>query len=247
MKTNPFFNTTVPLASLMLFGVLWWESAPTDNTRGRQANDPVIREVKPTTARVGEKVKIEGAFSSRNVTVLFNDVPAPIIKLEDDEVRVLVPPGATSGPLVVLVGGRRSAPVFFSVEGTSARSTRETPPPPSAPDTVAMPSPQVDKTTVSFSKDIQPIFDRNCTDCHGGNAGLFLDEGESYANLVNVPATKGCTPERRVEPGKPSASVLIKRLTGTTCGTQMPKKAPPLPPEEIALIEQWILAGAPNN
>ncbi|MER3525359.1 MAG: hypothetical protein C4326_15280 [Ignavibacteria bacterium] len=247
MKTNLMINSTILLASLILLGTLWWERAPPDNSHRRQASDPVIREVKPTAARVGEKVKIEGAFGSRNVTVLFNGVPAPILKLEDDEVRVLVPPGASSGPLVVIDSGRRSAPVFFIVKGTSARPKPETAPPHSTRASATMPSPRVGTTAASFSKDIQPIFDRSCTECHGGSAGLFLDEGESYANLVNVPATKGCTSERRVEPGKPAASVLFKRLTGTTCGTQMPKKAPPLPPEEIALIEQWILAGAPNN
>ncbi len=211
--------------------------------------EPAIREVKPASARVGERVKIEGEnFGGGVPVVTFSGLRASVIKAEDDELRVIVPEGAETGPLVITVGGRSSRPVHFVVAGSSTRRTPSDPVSRPSPDssTVAGAKPPTD-AAVSFSKDIQPLFTRSCTDCHGGSAGMFLDEGESYGNLVNVPATKGCTSEMRVKPGDPDASVLYKRLTGSSCGAQMPKKAPPLAVEEIALIRRWIESGAPNN
>lgn len=238
------------LACVFVVGVYRWYGA-SDDGRGRAHTGgiPAIREVKPPTASVGEKVKIEGQnFGDGIPVVTFNGVPAVVVKVEEDEVRVLVPAGAATGPLVVSVNGRASKPVHFVVKGSAASGpVPSQQPKPSSDSGGTAGTPPNANTPVSFSRDIQPIFTRRCTDCHGGSAGMFLDEGESYANLVNVPATKGCTSEMRVKPGDPDASVLYKRLTGTSCGAQMPKKAPPLPAEEINLIRRWIESGAPNN
>jgi hypothetical protein len=100
---------------------------------------------------------------------------------------------------------------------------------------------------VSFSRDIQPIFDEHCTGCHGGSAGMYLDAERSHANLVGVPAREGCTTDHRVVPGNSSASVLFRRLSGPACGTQMPKKGPPLPADVVRMIAAWIDQGAENN
>ena len=240
----------VMCAAFFALGTLPWTPEADQNRKkmSSASGEPVIREVKPPSARAGERVKIEGEHFGTGVPmVTFNGVQARVIKAEGDEVRVIVPEGATSGPLVIVAGGRASKPVHFVVEGTITRVPTVPPPQPSH-DSSSTSSPQpAGKATISFSKDIQPIFDRSCTDCHGGNAGLYLDEGESYANLVNVPATKGCTSEMRVQPGNAEASVLYKRVSGTSCGTQMPKKSPPLSAEEIDAIRRWIDAGAPNN
>ncbi len=214
-------------------------------------DSPIIREVKPLSARVGEKIKIEGEnFGPEMPVVTFNGVTAVMKEAEIDELRVFVPRGATTGPLVVTVGSRKSKSVQFVVElsdGISPVSVASAAMPlevKSDPALAAQPSPSL---TVFFAKDVQPIFDNHCTTCHGGSAGLFLDAGESYANLVNVQATKGCMSEKRVLPGNPSVSVLYKRITGTSCGTQMPKKAPPLTAEEIGTIKKWIDQGALDN
>ncbi len=240
-------RTLTILLAVVSFGALRWDGDPDETKRRlRLVAEPIIREVKPPSARVGEKVKIEGANFGTMPVVTFNGVRASVIKVEEDEIRVIVPTGATSGPLVILVGDHASAPVHFVVKGTSAQPVPTQPQ--ASHDTSGTRSSQpASGAPVSFSRDIQPIFDRSCTDCHGGSAGMFLDEGESYANLVSVPATKGCTSEMRVQPGNAEASVLYKRLAGTSCGTQMPKKAPPLPADELALIRRWIESGAPNN
>jgi hypothetical protein len=86
-----------------------------------------------------------------------------------------------------------------------------------------------------------------CTTCHSGAAaplGLRLDEGVSYALLVNAPSTE--VPSLlRVDPGNPDNSYLIQKLEGTAAvGARMPLGGSPLPPETIAVVRQWILEGA---
>jgi hypothetical protein len=104
---------------------------------------------------------------------------------------------------------------------------------------------------ISFSSQIQPIFDNHsygCTSCHGGNAGLFLTRGQSYANLVNVQAQAGsCVGRKRVQPGDASSSVLFLRVSGFSCGDRMPQGANPISPTDVNLIRDWINQGARNN
>jgi len=107
------------------------------------------------------------------------------------------------------------------------------------------------QTGISFSSQIQPIFDNHsygCTSCHGGTAGLFLTRGQSYDNLVNVQAQTGlCTDRKRVLPGNASASALFLRLSGFTCGDRMPQGASPISQTDVNLIRDWINQGAQNN
>ena len=107
---------------------------------------------------------------------------------------------------------------------------------------------------VSFSRDIQPIFNANCVVCHTGTSGpqgLTLDSGKAYGNLVNVNSTEAPS-MKRVAPGSPDKSYIINKLLGTQTqaggsGAQMPFGAQPLSQATISLIQQWITAGAPNN
>lgn len=85
------------------------------------------------------------------------------------------------------------------------------------------------------------------TGCHGGNAGMYLDAERNCQNLVGVAANAGCTSEQRVERGNSSSSVLVKRISGTACGTQMPKKGQPLSADVIQMIAAWIDHGGENN
>jgi hypothetical protein len=101
-------------------------------------------------------------------------------------------------------------------------------------------------SAVSFSGQIQPIFNSQCTGCHGGSGGLTLNNGISYSNLVNVGAQSSCTSLKRVLPNDANNSVLYKKVSGTTCGSRMPQGAS-LNANEIALIKDWIDQGAGNN
>ncbi len=90
----------------------------------------------------------------------------------------------------------------------------------------------------SFFLDIQPILDRECIVCHGGQAGLYL---ESYDYLM-----AGSTNGPVVVPGNPSASELVKWIQGLNQPV-MPLGADPLSPSEIELMILWIAEGSPNN
>jgi hypothetical protein len=102
--------------------------------------------------------------------------------------------------------------------------------------------------------DIQAqIFDNQCalSGCHLGAAaplGLDLAAGRAGANLVNV-ASAEVPGLLRVDPGNPDDSYLIIKLEGDpriAPGTErMPLGRPPLEPEQIRAIRQWIADGAP--
>jgi hypothetical protein len=93
-------------------------------------------------------------------------------------------------------------------------------------------------STTSFSLDIQPILDRECIVCHGGQSGLYL---ENYDYLM-----AGSTNGQVVIPGNPSTSELVKRIQGLSQPT-MPLGSAPLDPSEIELMITWIAEGSPNN
>jgi hypothetical protein len=103
---------------------------------------------------------------------------------------------------------------------------------------------------VSYSGQVQPIFNASCTtNCHGGarpSAMLDLTPAGSYGSLVNVPGDCGMM---RVAPSSPERSYLINKLTGQgiCSGTQMPARGQSLPQNQIDLIRAWICQGAPKN
>jgi mono/diheme cytochrome c family protein len=108
----------------------------------------------------------------------------------------------------------------------------------------------------SLSRDIQPIFDSYCVQCHmlkGAQAGLVLEEGEAYGRLVGTPSSESKL--FRVEAGSPSNSYLIRKLQGTHLqvggsGMGMPLVEGlyrPLDKQQIELIRRWIELGAKDN
>lgn len=97
-----------------------------------------------------------------------------------------------------------------------------------------------------YEQAVQPIFDEHCVICHmtgSANAGLILEAGKSFENLVDVPSTESSL--RRVSPGVPEKSYLVKKLTGMQIaaggqGVSMPLGGAALTAEEMASIESWI-------
>lgn len=92
------------------------------------------------------------------------------------------------------------------------------------------------------------VFTPICTACHAGAAapmGLRLDAGSSYALLVGV--ASGEVPGlQRIAPGDPANSYLVQKLEGRAAvGARMPFGGPYLDDTTIAVIRQWIAAGAP--
>lgn len=115
---------------------------------------------------------------------------------------------------------------------------------------------QMDDSTVSFSREIQPIFDTHCIRCHvtGGfanNSGipLRLIEGVSHGLLVNKSSVQN--PDwLLVKPRDPDNSLLYQKISQASppVGRQMPWDAGTVvSPDEIELIRRWIEEGARNN
>jgi mono/diheme cytochrome c family protein len=91
---------------------------------------------------------------------------------------------------------------------------------------------------VSFSGDIQPLFNTYCTVCHGPEGGLDLT---SYSTIM-----AGGLSGPAVVSGNSGASLLVQRLEGTVPPV-MPPIGLPLTNEEIALIRTWIDEDALDN
>ena len=91
---------------------------------------------------------------------------------------------------------------------------------------------------VSFASQVLPIFEDNCTRCHGSNRQSGDQRLDSYAALM-----AGGEDGAVVAPGQPDASLLVELVTSG----EMPRNAAPLSADEIATIRQWIEAGALDN
>lgn len=95
------------------------------------------------------------------------------------------------------------------------------------------------KETVSFAKDVAPIFVEYCVGCHG------QQQPRNNFNLSTITALfKGGDRGEPVLPGKSADSLIIKKLKGTAEGMRMPQRAAALPETTIAKIEKWIDEGA---
>lgn len=86
-----------------------------------------------------------------------------------------------------------------------------------------------------------------------GQAGLVLEDGEAYGNLVGIKSTQ--SGRLRVNPGAPELSYLMDKLRGTQVqaggfGSGMPLSEGshrPLAQQDIQAIKDWITNGAIDN
>jgi hypothetical protein len=109
-------------------------------------------------------------------------------------------------------------------------------------------------SALSFSQIQGQIFTPSCAKagCHAassGAGGMVLAAGVSYAQIVGRPAPEDPQLDL-VKPGDPNDSYLVRKIRGDPdiTGSRMPLDGPPyLTPQQIAGIEGWIQAGAPNN
>ena len=99
-------------------------------------------------------------------------------------------------------------------------------------------------TTVSFARDIVPILERSCYQCHGGEDENGVQTVELELNMTTYEGLMaGSVDGTVVEPGKPDESYIIDMVVNG----DMPEEGDPLTPEEIEIIRKWIAAGALNN
>lgn len=109
---------------------------------------------------------------------------------------------------------------------------------------------QTDTLMPTLSSIQTHVFTPFCAGHHGpslAEADLDLSAGRSFANLVNVPSTQ--VGLDLVTPGDAENSYLIHKMEGreSITGRPMPIGALPLDAEVMAVIRQWINAGARNN
>jgi len=92
----------------------------------------------------------------------------------------------------------------------------------------------------SFSRDVQPIFDRKCVACHPvAYPYLDLRRGRAYRDLYRVSAATKPAFER-VVPGRPDLSYLLVHPPD-------PSLRDLLSAAERELITAWIQAGARDD
>jgi len=81
---------------------------------------------------------------------------------------------------------------------------------------------------VDFVRDVRPIFEKHCYECHGGQkqkSGLRFD--------VKAAALKGGdSGEPCIAPGDTAKSSLIRLVASVDEDDRMPSKGPPLSPRE---------------
>ncbi|HUF76131.1 MAG TPA: c-type cytochrome domain-containing protein [Longimicrobiales bacterium] len=91
---------------------------------------------------------------------------------------------------------------------------------------------------VSFSRQVLPIFQETCVECHGPET-MEVELGlTTYAEVM-----KGSEYGPVVEAGSPDESILLDMVAAG----EMPQDAPPLDEDEISLIRTWIEQGAQDN
>lgn len=91
-------------------------------------------------------------------------------------------------------------------------------------------------TNVSFSNDVQRIFNINCVSCHNGTLAPNLTSGNSFNALING---------NYVIPFDANNSDLMNSLLGNGAAIMPPSGA--LSQADINKISQWINEGALNN
>lgn len=111
-----------------------------------------------------------------------------------------------------------------------------------AADAAKLPPP-ADRSGVTYTADIQPLFENTCTKCHGEEkqkAKLRLDSLEAVL--------KGAGDEKVIIPGDSANSKLVLAIAHATKDEDEwmppPEKGEQLTAEQVSLVRAWIDQGA---
>lgn len=211
------------------------------------------------------EVVVANVASANRAPVVDATITAPASVVSGDSIDVSI--GATDPDGDTLTYTWRTSPLgqgTFTNGGTNAASWRSAEVSASTAHTLQVlvsdglatvtRSVSVQVTVPSYATHIQPIWTQACTSCHDSTApsgGLNLLQGSSYAALVNVNGNNAtCSTLRRVRPGQPDNSLLVRKISGTACGNRMPRNDATFfdtNPGLVTRIRSWILAGAADN
>ena len=90
----------------------------------------------------------------------------------------------------------------------------------------------------NLAQEVLAIFQQSCLICHGPHG--------SFTEQLVIQSSQELIDTGKVIPGNPDDSVFYQRLIETAVEKRMPLGQPPLTPEAIETIRQWIQAGAPD-
>lgn len=93
---------------------------------------------------------------------------------------------------------------------------------------------------IDFVRDIQPIFVKRCSECHGPDK----QKGRLRLDLKAEALRGGDSGTPLLVPGKSSASEIFRRVTTENSDDVMPAKGERLTSDQIALLRAWIDQGA---
>ena len=109
------------------------------------------------------------------------------------------------------------------------------------------------QTEAELESVVAELFETSCAraGCHAApiaQQNLDLSREQFYAGLVDEPSV-GRPDMKRVDPGNPGNSYLMKKLRGDSdiVGMQMPMIGDKMSPEQLASIEAWISSLGPAD
>jgi hypothetical protein len=99
---------------------------------------------------------------------------------------------------------------------------------------------------VSYSKDVQPILAKNCSECHAPGQKGSVASGLDTTNYQSL--MKGGKFGPLVKPGDALTSALNMLVEGRVhASIQMPHGREKLPAKDIETLKVWVNEGAKNN
>jgi hypothetical protein len=114
------------------------------------------------------------------------------------------------------------------------------------------PTGYVPDPTATFTRVQGEIFATSCafSGCHAGVApasGMDLSAGAAWL-AVHAPSVER-SDLKRIEPGSPDRSYVVKKVRGDPdiSGSRMPLGGPYLSADQIKLLTDWVLRGAPQD
>src|SRR5688572_22092818 len=96
-----------------------------------------------------------------------------------------------------------------------------------------------DDRPVDFVRDVRPILQGKCWECHGADKQKGALRLDSRDGLLKPAESGGVA----VTPGKIDESELIRRLETADASERMPPDSPPLAREQIEILRAWVKQG----
>jgi len=96
-----------------------------------------------------------------------------------------------------------------------------------------------DAKAPDYQAQVAPVLKKYCAGCHNDEDREGSFSVETYASLQ-----RGAEHGPALLPGDPKGSLMVRVLTGAAKPVMPPKDEPKPSPEEVAILEAWIAAGA---